>query len=216
MRDVLDRVEPDFDLAAPARRGRSKKAQQPQREPAPLRFLQLIRHAADYPNRVAGTLLVGIVVAICINALVLQRSRHPAPLFHTAIAAPLPPALPAARHPAVLRAMPEKSDLINQILSSPLPPQRPGTEAGESEAKASRDPIGQLLKSDTPEPSKTVLAAQRALVKLGFVLKPDGILGTATREAVEQFERDHGFAVSGTLTPKVLHELSAQSGIAVD
>lgn len=205
-----------------------------------MRILRFARHAADYPNRIAGTVLVGLVIAIFVNALVLQQSRHPAPLFGKSIAFPLP----AARVPAAEKsraasaasapagpAQPSR-DAIGQFLQSgairrslPEPTKATGPRAavkeGTAEAKPapSRDPISQLLKSDTapaPEQSKTVLAAQRALMKLGFVLKPDGLDGGATRQAVEQFERDRGLPVNGELSPKILHLLSAESGIAIE
>lgn len=97
-------------------------------------------------------------------------------------------------------------------------------EAVASEAKPAqvRDPITQILKAKEPqqqsgaEPNKIVLAAQRALVRLGFVLRPDGVNGAATRQALEQFERDRGLPVKGELTPKILRELAAQSGQAIE
>jgi hypothetical protein len=189
---------------------------------------------ADYPNRIAGTFLVGLIIAICVNALVLQQSRHPAPLFRKSFALPAsvaraPEKPQAATAASIVPAQPAP-DPIGQLLQSPAAQsvsdpemaaaaQGPGAKQG-AEAKPIRDPISQLLKSNaaqtTPEQSKTVLAAQRALVKLGFALKPDGIVGSATRQAVEQFERDRGLPVHGELSPKVLHELSAQSGIAIE
>jgi peptidoglycan hydrolase-like protein with peptidoglycan-binding domain len=61
-----------------------------------------------------------------------------------------------------------------------------------------------------------VLGVQRALVKLGFVLRPDGVNGAATRQALEQFERDHNLPSKGELTPKVLRELATQSGQTIE
>jgi peptidoglycan hydrolase-like protein with peptidoglycan-binding domain len=188
--------------------------------------LRFVRRIAEYPNRIAGALLVGLVIAICVNALLLQQSRHPAPLFHksTALAAaPLPQKPQAA--PVALPAQPTP-DPIDQLIQSTaaepaVQPQEPAPRLlNDSPAKPSRDPISQLLKSDAaqiaPEPSKTVFAAQRALVKLGFVLKPDGVVGEATRQAIEQFERGHGLPVRGELSAKVLQDLSARSGIAIE
>jgi Putative peptidoglycan binding domain len=178
---------------------------------------------ADYPNRIAGTLLVGLIIAICVNALVLQQSRHPAPLFRKSFA--LPAAVTQAQATNTAPNVPAQPtrDPIDQLLQSApeKPPlhERPGKKQS-AEAKPVRDSISQLLTSNaaqTPaEESKTVLAAQRALVKLGFVVKPDGIVGGATRQAIEQFERDHGLPVQGELSPKVLRELSAQSGLAIE
>ncbi len=155
-------------------------------------------------------LIIAICIAICVNALVLQQSRHPAPLFYKNFA--LPVSVPQAPDAAPAQPAP---DSIGQLLQS----QRPAAKEG-AEVKPIRDSISRLLMSDapqtTPEQSKTVLAAQRALVKLGFTVKPDGIVGGATRQAIEQFERDRGLPVHGELSPKVLHELSARSGIAIE
>jgi hypothetical protein len=64
--------------------------------------------------------------------------------------------------------------------------------------------------------SKSVLAAQRALVKLGFILRADGIAGTTTRQAIQRYERDRGLPVHGDLTPALLQKLSAETGISID
>jgi peptidoglycan hydrolase-like protein with peptidoglycan-binding domain len=61
-----------------------------------------------------------------------------------------------------------------------------------------------------------VRAAQRALVKLGFVLNPDGLAGAATRHAITRYERDHGLAVHGEVTPALVRRLSAETGITID
>ncbi len=62
-------------------------------------------------------------------------------------------------------------------------------------------------------PNKSVLAAQHALVKLGFVLKPDGVAGAATRQAIKQFERSRGLPVRGVLSPALMLQLKAEAGI---
>lgn len=235
MREALARSDNDFLLSEPARRSKSQRRNGC--HDALLRILRFARHAADYPNRIAGTVLVGLVIAIFVNALVLQQSRHPAPLFGRSIAFPLPAArVPAAEksRAASAPAGPAQAsrDAIGQFLQSGAirrslgePTKATGPRAavkeGTAEAKPapSRDPISQLLKSDAapaPDQSKTVFAAQQALMKLGFVLKPDGLDGGATRQAVEQFERDRGLPVNGELSPKILHLLSAESGIAIE
>ena len=58
------------------------------------------------------------------------------------------------------------------------------------------------------------MAAQKALLKLGFVLKPDGVFGGTTRQAIERFERDQGMPVKGDLTPRIMRMLAAESGVA--
>ncbi len=59
----------------------------------------------------------------------------------------------------------------------------------------------------------SVLAAQRALQKLGYEVTPDGHLGAATRQALEKFERDRRLSVNGELSPKLLHELADAVGL---
>ena len=54
------------------------------------------------------------------------------------------------------------------------------------------------------------------LVKLGFVLIPDGLAGAATRHAITRYERDHGLAVNGEVTPALIRRLSAETGITID
>jgi hypothetical protein len=99
-------------------------------------------------------------------------------------------------------APPALRDQISEILqatepAAALPPAKPTADAPQALA-----------------PSKAVLKAQRALVKLGFVLKPDGVPGNATRQAVARFERDHGLPVRGELTPALMRRLSTEAGIA--
>ena len=63
------------------------------------------------------------------------------------------------------------------------------------------------------KPSKSVLAVQRALVKLGFVLNPNGVAGETTRRAIESYERDHGLPVRGEITPALMRQLRTETGI---
>ena len=70
------------------------------------------------------------------------------------------------------------------------------------------------LEAAPAAPSKSVLAAQRALVKLGYVLNPDGVAGATTRQAIESYEREHGLPVRGELTPSLMRRLSRETGIS--
>lgn len=195
---------------------------------------------AAFPNRIGGALVFGLAVAIMVNALMLQHSRHPAPLFQKSI---ILPTQPAPAHAAPAQAPLEKSqapqaaalphDPIGQLLkSSGTSVSRPGTEhhldsasdhaAAAEPRPAGHDPISRLLKT-TPlpparaeEPPKLVLGVQQALVKLGFVLRPDGHMGAVTRHAIEQYERDRGLQINGELTPKLMHRLAAESGVVIE
>jgi hypothetical protein len=64
------------------------------------------------------------------------------------------------------------------------------------------------LRGITPTPTKQdVLAAQEALTLLGFGnLEADGVIGPTTRQAIEEFQRVVGFAVTGEL-----HSLTLQA-----
>ena len=84
------------------------------------------------------------------------------------------------------------------------------------------DAIGGLIRNagiatqTASDPDTSVVAAQRALMKLGFVLRPDGVFGGTTRQAIERFERDNRMPVRGELTPKVKAELARQSGMEIE
>lgn len=170
---------------------------------------------------------------ILVNALVWQKTRHSGPLLFSRVPAPATVKGPkstagaesAAKHGQPVQAEAQKSaagqglrelpqarsnasapaphNQISEILqaASPpqaaAPPQKPGAGA-----------------SKPPAPSKAVLDAQRALVRLGFVLKPDGVAGSATRQAIARYERDRGLPVSGELTPALMRRLAAEAGLA--
>nr|WP_281409345.1 peptidoglycan-binding domain-containing protein [Microvirga terricola] len=63
--------------------------------------------------------------------------------------------------------------------------------------------------------SDVVLSGQRALAKLGYNVKPDGVMGAGTRQAIERFEQERRLPVTGDFSPRTIRELAAASGIAV-
>lgn len=173
-----------------------------------------------FGGRRRGVAFVSLIalaaIGIPLNALYLQEGRHPAPLFrinppeasvepkaHVAAPAPLPPARPAIAAP-----------------TQAAPVVKPAAARSEpTHTQEKRDQIGALLDGGAPkseEADKNVLAAQRALVKLGYVLRPDGVFGSATRQALEKFERDSGLPVKGELTPKIMRQLHARSGVPTE
>lgn len=237
MREALAAADHDFVLVEPASISKPNrvKASAAKRRGSGRQKLRTRRYIGFF----ASALCVAIVAGIVINALTLQKTRHPAPLFARAlpaqsmkepaiaeIAVPIP--VPAPRpQPGAAAAIPGNDRSIEKpLLEKPVnarPHQAPAAPTGELADAKPRDPISQLLKTNGHEPrpappagpSKTVLAAQRALLKLGFVVKPDGVAGATTRQAIERFERDNGLAVHGELTPVLLRRLSAESGIAI-
>ena len=68
-----------------------------------------------------------------------------------------------------------------------------------------------------PEATLSVEQGQRALEKLGYgPLRADGIMGSATRQAIERFEKDHRLPVTGELGARTSRELANTSGIAIE
>jgi hypothetical protein len=246
LREALAAADHDFVLSEPAsklkvlreklltvrRRGLSRTARQGQ----------------HYFRIVAAGFFVVTVVIILLNALVWQRTRHPAPLFARAApvsparepkiaemiaARPAPRPQPAVPPAALLDKPSEKSPAQKTLLEKP-PLETAGEHPRQTRVNASpakpQDKISQLLKTPpapsvrsttaaspataATAPGKSVLAAQRALVRLGFVLKPDGVAGATTRRAIESYERDHGLPIWGKVTPALTRRLSAETGTA--
>lgn len=184
--------------------------------------LRLVR---AYPGRsavtVASTLMM---IGIVGNATLMQRGRHPAPLFAdppVQASVPLPRARPirsvgsepSSRGPLVASG-PAETDPV-----AAAPPPRPTSGGDELARRRERSAIGAIA-DDTPTgvaapkiPDPDVLRAQHALVKLGYDIKPDGHLGAETRKALDKFASAHHLAVmQGTLTPRLLQALTAAAG----
>lgn len=206
----------DRDLGTGAR-GRASRS-------SPGLVLRLLSAAFQRPGAVAGTVVVvGAATAIIVNALSLQTSRHPAPIFAK-----------GGEGPAV---RPRPQDTAAPPSLAPIPPARPPAGAPPAQQAAAprtaiRDPIGEMIRSSDAttgtatnarsseppaEPQRVVASAQRALSKLGYgQLKPDGLLGQGTRQALERFQRDRRLPATGELGPRTIRELSAQAGMTVD
>ncbi|MCC3247005.1 peptidoglycan-binding protein [Methylocystis sp. WRRC1] len=192
-------------------------------------------------KRMSVLLLLGIgglaAVGVPMNALFFQDGRHPAPLFSTHLpvaektetaAAPKPPVRPteiAATRAEAEAAKPEsprppaKVERTRTDAAKPEKAEVAKTEVSKTTTEKKRDPISQLLggaaeKEAEAGPDKNVLYAQRALLKLGYVVRADGVFGGTTRQAIEKFERDSGLPVKGQLSPKVMRQLATRSGLA--
>jgi Putative peptidoglycan binding domain len=152
-----------------------------------------------------GAALFAALVGIGVNALLLQRERHPAPLFGYA-APKVPSAAPAPAPPP-----PQKPTSTEDIAppaqsSAALPPARPVESTGSSPS----DPIAELLAGEPRgDASRLTLAAQTALAKLGYPVKPDGKEGSATEQALREFERAHGLPPATEITERLVKQLTA-------
>lgn len=194
-------------------------------------LLGLRRHPAQVLAALACCALGGAIIG---NAVLFQSGRHPAPLFaHPAATpsgeraevppVPLPAPRPMVAAPHLRAAEPppaEQASAKDAAPAKPAPSSTPPVHAVASKASTAHRPdaIGQLLRgTDKPgaEPGADahVLAAQRALEKLGFAVKPDGRMGAATRAGLEKFQRDRHIEPAGDLSPKLLRELAAAAGL---
>jgi peptidoglycan hydrolase-like protein with peptidoglycan-binding domain len=73
---------------------------------------------------------------------------------------------------------------------------------------ARTDPVVQLI-----APTKRVLAIQRALAEYGYgQIRPTGILGADTQDAIKKFESDHKMPVTGQVSDRLNHALAAMVG----
>lgn len=223
MREALAAADHDFILSEPqkpaprARRAAGAGA----RKRAP--------RSQQKSRRFAGVIVSALCVAalggIVINALTLQKARHSAPLFGAAkepqtaapapVAAPVPAPRPQQVVPVRAESEPAAAGVEDRPASAAL-----RTPAAPAQQAKPHDAISELLLGPTheaqPAASKSVLAAQKALVKLGYVLKPDGRMGASTKQAIERYERDRGRPARGDLTPALAKNLSAESGLPIN
>ncbi|CAH1656636.1 Putative peptidoglycan binding protein [Hyphomicrobiales bacterium] len=193
--------------------------------------IPLVRRPA---TALTALLMTSCAVFIVVNAVALQPGQHPAPLFgsdrgravsetaprpaETTTPAPVPAppqrvAVPTA--PAVVQPpnRPERAAPAPRETTAAIPPARPDVIGDFIRGRA---PATTGAISATPQASLVLLNAQKALLKLGYVIKPDGLKGPATQKAIEIFEKDHGLAVTGELGPRTLQALAAASGMPVE
>ena len=154
-----------------------------------------------------GAALFAALVGIGVNALLLQRERHPAPLFGYAVPK-LPSAAPAPAPPPPQKPVSTEDNAPPAQSSAALPPARPAESAGSSSPAS--DPIAELLAGEPHgDASRLTLAAQTALAKLGYPVKPDGKEGSATGQALREFERAHGLPPATEITERLVKQLTA-------
>ncbi len=193
MSEALARVRNDSILVRPANSPAASRGT----------VRSLVERVRVLPARVyVGAAFSALLAGIGVNALLLQRERHPAPLFAPARrhVLPAPTNASAVRAPASANLAPAAS------ASAQAPP--PKFEGGGEPPIRPQDQIGELLRGE-PRGDRTVQAAQGALAKLGYSVKPDGVEGAATEEALRQFERTHGLPVTTDVTPHLLKQLTA-------
>lgn len=120
----------------------------------------------------------------------IARAETPAPRVEKPAPAERPAIAEKQQRSASPRAEPRRNDAIAGLIE----------KSGVSSSKQTREPD-----------SSDVLAAQRALQRLGFVIRPSGVFDATTRQAIAQFERDRKMPARGELTPAVRRELARLS-----
>jgi len=156
-----------------------------------------------------GAALSLALVGIAVNALLLQRERHPAPLFGSPPPKPASAASPPPPPPPAPALKPVAAERVAPPAPAPaaLPPPRPSGAA--QTAAPAPDPIAALLAAEThDDPSHLTLAAQTALAKLGYSVKPDGKEGAATEQALRDFEHAHGLPPATAISERLVKQLT--------
>jgi hypothetical protein len=178
----------------------------------------------------ACAVFAALMTGILLNALALQSARHPSPLFGTPVS--IVPAAPAEMRKPVPRPVPISAAPAPAAPATPpvaiLP--RPAAAPHDAQPAATKAPdaIGDMLRTSNPASpaaasvsnsaidAARILLLQKALLKLGYVVRPDGNMGATTRQAIEKFERERGWPARGELTPRVLREISVRSGLSLE
>ena len=198
------------------------------------RFAPLLSYKA-----VGGAAFSLVLIGIVANAVWFQRGRHPAPLFatgQTGSEAEAPPPLPVPRPMVATGAdapTPEGVTTASASASAEVPAEaapalpvrtlstKPVASKPRHDDGIARLLLGQPLASDTgsmagastagdKKSDAALLATQRQLVKLGYPVKPDGRMNTATRGAIEAFERkQHIRAEKDAITPDLRRKIAA-------
>lgn len=115
-------------------------------------------------------------------------------------------------------------DPIAAMIGGGDPAAKPKAAPSHAQAKTAAPPSALKSVSQPPKaqtqaraqpqaqaPTESVVSAQRALQRLGYVVKPDGVVSAGTKQAIEKFERDNGLPAKGELTSKIAKILATRA-----
>jgi hypothetical protein len=178
---------------------------------------------------IAGALAFAAVSAIVANATFMQAGHHPSPMFGTTASAPVAAANPLPR-PRPVEATLKPADVklaevrpaevkpaaaVSVVAKTNVAPAAPASVArppAPIPVSSRSDPVGDLIVA-----SRRVAAVQRALTDYGYgQLKPTGTVGSDTLAAIQKFERDRKLPITGQMSDRLVRELSAATGRAID
>ena len=172
---------------------------------------------------VAGLIAFAAVSAIISNAIFMQAGRHPSPMFGSTVVIPLSTQQvvnPLPRPRPIDVARPTDKALESSLFegkpvdtkSRTEPASKAPAAATSRVAAAPRDPVGDLINI-----TRRVSSVQRALTEYGYgQLKTTGNVGPETQAAIQKFERERKMPVTGQMSERLVRELSAVTGKAID
>ena len=113
----------------------------------------------------------------------------------------------------------DKRSSVDQIDAVAMAGSQPSTARGVARPPAiiqasaqSSDPLGDLIVA-----SRRTTLVQRALTEFGYgQLVADGMMGPGTQAAIQRFEKDRKLPVTGQISDRLVRELSAMTGRAID
>lgn len=173
-------------------------------------LLGLQRLRRGLPTRVHVYAVIAMAVAmtfIVVNALTLQRERHPAPFSIEsspipATAAKLQPERPAPSAAAENVAPPHAS-LSARASES-------GSRPEPNSTLRPIDPIAEMLRNEANKETQRLWAnAQSALIKLGYSIRIGEPGNADALAALRDFEKTHGLPISNEVTPRLVKLLAA-------
>jgi hypothetical protein len=179
-------------------------------------YLQHGRHPAPMfalrPLPVAAAAASNIVSVVAHPRMPAPDERHevaPAHPHSAPAVAAAPPANTAAHKDPIAQLL---TTHPAQSQPQPSPPQPPAQVAVVPPARPV-EPPGRLL----TQPSRQVLAVQRALSEFGYgQLKPTGVYDAETKAAVQRFEREHSLPVTDEISEPMKRALATVTGRALD
>jgi hypothetical protein len=128
-------------------------------------------------------------------------------------APPAPAAAPAAASakPAKKRETVASRDAIGSLLGAAPKPAAAAKPAAAPRPPANVPAPAAAAAPAAAGPDQNVVSAQRALQRLGYVVKPDGVMSPELRKTIEKFQRDNGLPATGQLGPQVVKLLSTRT-----
>jgi hypothetical protein len=179
----------------------------------------------------AGAVAFAAIGAIIANAVFMQAGRHPSPMFGAVAGAPVAVSVPALlprprpaeaalkpsglKPPEVRSAELKPADLVAapvRPVAAPQPAANVARPPAALTVSSRSDPLAELIVA-----SRRVAAVQRALTEYGYgQLKPTGTVGSDTSAAIQKFERERKLPVTGQISDRLVRELGAVTGRAMD